>query len=104
MPGEREPLREWHRLGELFESLQGEGFAVSFTMEDFNRQYIKKHLAQLTPGELAEALRSLPLEKRLAVLSTKQILAGLSAEQIRQCLDELSAARPSVPRKPRRKK
>jgi hypothetical protein len=38
--------------------------------------------------------QALPPEKRLA---------GLSAEQIQQYLDRLSAARPGAPRKPRRK-
>jgi hypothetical protein len=31
-------------------------------------------------------------------------LAGLSPEQIQQYLDQLTAARPAAPRKPRRKK
>src|SRR6202043_2145602 len=55
-------------LGQLFEKLRGEGFAVSFTMEDFNRQYIKEHFAQLTPEEQREALQALPPEKRKEVL------------------------------------
>src|SRR5262249_27536364 len=82
-------------LGQLFERLQGEGFDMSFTMEDFNRQYIKEHFPQLTPEEQEEVLRSLPPERRLA---------GLSAEQIRQYLARLSPERPAPPRKPRRKK
>jgi hypothetical protein len=97
---------------------------VSFTMEDFNRQYIKEHFAQLTPQEQREALQTLPLEKqqevlealppevlealpperRLAGLPPEQRLAGLSPEQIRQYLERLTAGRPSAPRKPRRKK
>jgi hypothetical protein len=40
-------------------------------------------------------LQALPLEQRLA---------GLSAEQIRHYLDQLTAGRTSQPRKPRRKK
>jgi hypothetical protein len=82
-------------LGQLFERLQGEGFAVSFTMEDFNRQYTKEHFPQLTPKEREEVLRALPPEERLA---------GLSEEQIRQYLDRLTAGRPATPRKSRRKK
>src|SRR5262249_7648792 len=49
-------------LGQLFERLRGEGFEMSFTMEDFNRQYIKEHFPQLTPEEQEEVLRSLPPE------------------------------------------
>ena len=82
-------------LGQLFERLRGEGFEMSFTMEDFNRQYIKEHFPQLTPEEQEEVLLSLPPERRLA---------GLSAEQIRQYLARLSPERPATPRKPRRKK
>ena len=38
----------------LFERLQTEGFAMSYTMEDFNREYIKKLSAKLTPEERRE--------------------------------------------------
>jgi len=76
-------------LSQLFESLQGEGFAMSFTMEDFNRQYVKEHFRKLAPEERREALRSLPPEEQ---------------EQIRRYLDQLTAGQPSGPRKPRRKK
>jgi hypothetical protein len=94
-------------LGQLFEKLRGEGLAVSFTMEDFNRQYIKEHFARLTPEEQREALQALPPEKKQEVLQAlppEERLAGLSPEQIRQYLDQLNAARPAAPRKPRRKK
>jgi hypothetical protein len=102
-------------LGQLFERLRGEGFAVSFTMEDFQRQYVKEHFPQLTPEEQEEVLRSLPPERRLAGLPPEerlaglppeQRLAGLSAEQmeqVRQYLDRLTAGRPAAPRKPRKK-
>jgi hypothetical protein len=82
-------------LGQLFERLRGEGLAVAFTMEDFNRQYIKEHFVQLTPEEREEVLKALPPEERLA---------GLSAEQIRQYLDRLTTRRPAATRKPPRKK
>jgi hypothetical protein len=91
-------------LGQLFDRLRGEGFTVSFTMEDFNRQYIKEHFPQLTPKEQEEVLQSLPAERRLAGLPPEQRLAGLSADQIRQYLDQLTAGRPAAPRRPRRKK
>ena len=82
-------------LGQLFERLRGEGFEMSFTMEDFNRQYIKEHFPQLTPEEREEVLRTLSPEERLA---------SLSPEQIREYLARLSPERPAAPRKPRRKK
>ncbi len=94
-------------LGQLFERLRGEGFAVTFTMEDFNRQYVKEHFARLTPEERREALESLPPQERREVLRSlpaDELLAVLSAEQIRQHLEQRSAGRPAQPRKPRRKR
>jgi hypothetical protein len=64
-------------------------------MRDFRRDYIKEHLPQLTEEERRKVLEALPPEERLA---------GLSAEQIRHYLDQLSTGRPAQPRKRRRKK
>ena len=50
-------------LGQLFDQLRKEGLTMSFTMEDFNRQYVKEHFAQLSPEEQEEVLKSLPPEK-----------------------------------------
>ena len=103
-------------LVQLFEGLQAEGFAMPYTMEDFQRQFVKDHFAKLTPEEQADVLQSLPPEEqvevfqslppeaRLAGLPPEERLAGLSAEQIRQYLDRLSDERPAPPRTPRRKK
>jgi hypothetical protein len=85
-------------LEELFEGFAREGFAMPYTMEDFNRDYDKKTLkrfAQMTPEKQREALESLPPDLRLA---------GLSAEQIRQYLNRLAPDRPPAARKPRRKR
>lgn len=91
-------------LKQVFERFQVEGVAMSYTMEDFKRDFIKEHLLKLTPEEREDVLQSLPLEQRLAGLSAEQILKGLSAEQIRQYLEELTASRPAQSRKPRRKR
>jgi hypothetical protein len=82
-------------LGQLFERFQEEGFAMPYTMEDFERDYIKEHFGQLTPEEQGEVLKRLPPERRLA---------GLTAEQIQQYLDRLTAQPAREPRKARRKK
>ncbi len=127
----RRSLQTSRLLGQLFESLQGEGFAMSFTMEDFNRQYVKEHFRKLAPEERREVVQSLPPDERrefvrtlppedrrevlrslppedqeevLRSLPLEKRLAGLSAEQIRRYLDQLTAGRSSGPRKPRRKK
>src|SRR5262249_61837895 len=73
-------------LGQLFERLREEGFAMSFTMEDFNRQYTKEHFAQLTPQEQVEALEGLSPEYRGEVLRSlppEELLGVLSAAPIR---------------------
>ncbi len=71
-------------LGQLFERFRGEGLVMSFTMEDFQRQYAKEHFAQLTPEERKEALQALSPDERkevLQALSPEERLAGLSAEE-----------------------
>ena len=89
---------------------------MAYTMEDFRRNYVKKHFAHLTPEEQREALerlppeqrrqvvQSVPPEERLAGLPPEERLAGLPPEQIRRYLDQLTAGRTAKPRKPRRKK
>jgi hypothetical protein len=70
-------------LGQFFERLQAEGLAMSFTMEDFQRQYAKKHFAKLTPQEQREALGRLSPERRrefLQSLPVNELLTFLSAE------------------------
>ena len=102
---------------------------MPYTMEDFNRQFVKKHFARLTPEERAGALKSLPPQERADVVKSlppeqradvvrslppeqradvikslppEELLACLTEEQIRQHLNRLSAERPTAPRKPRR--
>jgi Mg/Co/Ni transporter MgtE len=80
---------------------------VSFTMEDFNRQYAKEHFPQLTPQEQREALELLSPEQRREVLQAlppEDRLADLSTDQIRQYLAQRAAGQPTGSRKPRRKK
>src|SRR5262249_12737757 len=91
-------------LGELFQEFLKEGFTMSFTMEDFQRQYAKKYFPRLTPEERREALELLPLEERrkvLQALPAKELLSLLSPEQIHQLRDQLTE---NKPRRSRRKK
>src|SRR5262249_26265561 len=81
-------------LKQLFERLEGEGFAMSYTMQDFRRDYVKEHFPKLTPEQQKGLLQSLPPEK---------LLEALSPEQIKQYLAKLTARHRSEPRKPRRK-
>ena len=80
---------------------------MPYTMEDFLHDYVKKHFPKLTPQEKRETLERLPPERRREVLQAlppEERLAGLSVEQIRQYLDQLTAGHPAQPRKTRRKK
>lgn len=115
----------------LFVRFQGEGFPMSYTIQDYRRDFVKEHFPKLTPEERREVLQSLPSQERREVLESlspeerrqvleslspeerrqvleslppEERLAGLSAEEIRQYLDQLTAGGPSKPRKPRRKK
>jgi hypothetical protein len=81
-------------LGQLFEALQGEGFTMAYTMEDFERDYFLDHFPKLTleeqckalqrlwPKQRRELLHSLPVEW-LASVPAEERLAGLPPEQIR---------------------
>jgi hypothetical protein len=118
-------------LRQLFDAYQGEDFVMPFTWEDFDRWYTVEHFARLTPQEQLKALESLPPERRREVLQSlplearrevlqslplearrdilqslppEERLEGLSVEQIRQYLEQLTAGRPAAPRKPRGKK
>ena len=80
---------------------------MSYTMEDFKRDYYRERFLRLSSEEQQEFFQSLPLEKQqeyLQSLPLEKRLAGLSAEQLRVYLDRLTAGRPVEPRKPRRKK
>jgi hypothetical protein len=94
-------------LKQLFERFRKEGFPMVYTMEDFKRQYVKEHFAQLTPEERKEVFQALPPKERLAMLQSlppEERLAALSAEEIRQYLDRLTTGRQGKTGKPRRKK
>lgn len=118
-------------LRQLFESYEGENLVMPYTMEDFQRDYAKKHFHMLTPQEQREVLerlspehreevlcslpaevrravaRSLPAEERremLRSLPAEELLEALSREQIKEYLGRLETGQPKQPRKPRRKK
>ena len=94
-------------LGQLFERLRGEGVVMAFTMEDFNRGLVKVYFPKLSPEEQQEVLKSFPPDLRRELVDSlppEERLAGLSPEQIRKYLDQLSAGGPPKASKRRRKK
>ena len=94
-------------LEQLFEEFKGEGFVMPYTMEDFERDYIKKHFPKLTPDEQREALELLPPDQRRAIIESlpaAERLAGMSAEEIQKYLDQLAARGAKSSRKQQKKK
>lgn len=79
-------------LDQLFEGFQREGIAVSYTMEDFRREYIRTHftpeqlLKMLPPDELLKALSP---DERLKGLSPEERLKGFSREEVEGYLQRL---------------
>jgi hypothetical protein len=97
-------------LNLLFTRLQGEGFAMSFTWEDFKRWYNREYIenfAKQPPEMQRRALEHLSPEQRrevLTSLSPEERLADLSTEQIQQYLAQRTTGKPTTPRRPRKKK
>jgi hypothetical protein len=88
-------------LNSLFERYRTEGLAMPYTMEDFQRDYIKAHFKELTPAERHEILKALSPEERLEGLSSEERLEGLSPEEIERILKKRKAEGPSGKREPR---
>ena len=61
-------------LHRLFEQYELEGVKMSYTMDDFRKDYVKEHLKDLTPQELREGLSSDQLE----ALISEKLLERLS--------------------------
>ena len=79
---------------------------MSFTMDDFDHQYVIDGFLRMTTAERVEVFMSLsPAQRRemLQGLPIEERLAGLTVEQIQQYLDRLTRRRPAAVRRPRRK-
>ena len=70
-------------LNSLFDNYNLEGIPVSYTMKDFQRDYVKNHLGVLSPDEV---LNSFSPDDRLKGLSLSERLKGISFEEIQQYL------------------
>ena len=99
-----DPFHRVALLYQVFALYREEGLVVSYTMEDFQRDFIKEHLPDATPQELEDLLRALPtawrlfsnlpLEMRLGLLPPEARLVGLTLEQLedlRRILDTVIA-------------
>jgi hypothetical protein len=70
-------------LNSLFDNYNLEGIPVSYTMQDFQRDYVKSHLEELSPDD---RLKGLSPADRLKGLSLSERLTGISFEEIQQYL------------------
>jgi len=88
-------------LADLFVGYRKEGLDMSYTLEEYRQDALRRYLTELTPEELRTALppeqqqrllASLPPEQRLAGLTPEQLqhlLAGLPPEQLQHLLADL---------------
>ena len=67
-------------LGILFGSLQREGFAMSYTMEDFIREDNRERFLRLTPEKRRELIQTLSAEEQC------EALEHLPPERLREVL------------------
>jgi hypothetical protein len=89
-----DPLCRAALLYQLFALNRQEGLVVSYTMEDFPRDFIKEHVPNATPKEQEDLLRAwpaarrlffnLPPEVRLGGLPPEARLVGLNLEQLQE--------------------
>ncbi|MDU9051106.1 MAG: hypothetical protein Q3M30_19870 [Candidatus Electrothrix sp. Rat3] len=82
-------------LNSLFDNYNLEGFPVSYTMKDFQRDYVKNHLGLLSPDDRlkglspGEVLRQFSSDEVLKQFSPDDRLKGLSPEEIELYLKKL---------------
>ena len=74
-------------IDDLLEHYELEGLKVPYTIEDYRRDYVRQHLKELPPEDVAshlsteQRLSGLPPEQRLQGLSPEELASHLSPEQ-----------------------
>ena len=72
-------------LNQLFENYQLEGLEMAYTMEDFQKDYVRDHLGVLSTDEV---LKRFSADDRLKGLSPVEILKRISLEEIQRYLEK----------------
>lgn len=81
---------------QLFENYQKEKVIMSYTMQDFQKDFVRGHLNLLSLDEIVKALppdeivKNLSAEERLKGLSFDEILKHFSADEIKAWLEKFS--------------
>ena len=84
-------------LNQLFENYHLEGLEMTYTMEDFQKDYVRDHLGVLSTDD---RLKGLSTDEILKRLSTDEILKRLSLEEIQKYLEkEQKQSRAIAPQK-----
>ena len=85
-------------LNRLFENYQLEGMAMSYTMEDFQKDYVRDHLGVLSPDEVLnhfspeELIKDLSPDALADLLFSDRILEHINPEQKARLLQKLHGA------------
>jgi len=92
---------QWRRsdnstiINQLYHHYRVEGIAMSYTFQDYYRDFTKENLGLLTAEErleglpVEERLKGLPVEERLKGLPPRLLLQSLSADEIEAYLKKL---------------
>jgi len=72
-------------LNRLYELYQLEGVNMSYTWEDFERDYTRDHLHLLSPDE---RLKGIPTTEMLKVVPTKELLSSIPRQVIEEYLSQ----------------
>ncbi len=72
-------------LNQLFENYHLEGLEMAYTMEDFQKDYVRDHLGVLSTDD---RLKGLSTDDRLKGLSPDEILKRISQEEIQSYLEK----------------
>jgi hypothetical protein len=73
-------------INQLFENYQLEGITMPYTMEDFQKDYIKEHIDVISTED---RLKGLSAEEILKRFSADDRLKGISIEKIQQYLKKI---------------
>ncbi len=88
-------------LNRLFENYQVEGIPMSYTMKDFQKDYVKDHLGVLSPDDRLrglspdDRLRGLSPDEVLKQFSFDEVLNNFSVEEIQQYLKKKQGGKDS---------
>jgi len=73
-------------ISQLLEKYSLEGIAMPYTMEQFQKEYIKAHLGMLDPEEVLSRFKP---EERLKGLKAEERLKGIKIEEVELYLKKL---------------